>query len=342
MDFSKKLNEYMEMLECNGKELSIATNIKQPIISCYRNNTRIPKYNSDNYNNLISGLLIISKNKNINLKEDDIRNTFKNCFKIEDIDFNIFRNNFNYLINYLKINISDLSKYIGFDSSFISKIKSGIRKPANLNEFVTKVSKFIINNYKNNLQELIKNEVNYHNLYIWLTQNKEHNSLIISKNTSKLYYNLHGYKEAILDALKQSTILNDKEIYLYINMNLSELNKDLSFLTTGTNYLNIILKNGNKIKVIHSLINQNEQINFWLSFNNEQIILYNIEDNSRIYKTFDFISDSVILHAECVLNDIDTSKIIVSNKKNDIKYYQENMNLIFKEVKPTIDFLKKT
>lgn len=331
----------MDLLECNGKELSIASSIKQPIISCYRNNTRIPKYNSNNFNNLINGLLIISKNKNINLNEDDIRNTFKNCFKIDDIDFDIFKINFNNIINYLKINVSDLSKYIGFDSSFISKIKSGIRKPANLNEFVTKTSKFIINNYNNNLQELIKNEVNYNNLYTWLIHNKEENLSIHIKNNSKIYYDLNGYKEAILESLKQSTILNDKEIFLFNNMPITEINKDLQFIKQCHEHVNIILNKGIKLNVILNLerpINElTNELNFWIPLNmTGKINFYYLKDKSNVNKTIDYVSDNIILHGECILNNINTSKILVSNKKNDIKYYKDNMELIFSKVKPLI------
>ena len=85
MDFSKKLNEYMELLDCSGKELSIASNIKQPIISGYRNNIRIPKYNSNNFNNLIKGLINISKEKNIDLDEILLINTLKKCLKMKKL-----------------------------------------------------------------------------------------------------------------------------------------------------------------------------------------------------------------------------------------------------------------
>lgn len=149
MDFSKKLNEFIEILDCSGKELANVSNIKEPIISCYRNGSRIPKYNSNNYNNLINGILIISNNKNINLDENLVKNSLKNCFKINNIDFNIYKDNFKYLIETLKINVSDLARFIGFDSSFISKIKSGIRKPSNYYEFTEKLYNFVINNYQN-------------------------------------------------------------------------------------------------------------------------------------------------------------------------------------------------
>ena len=274
MDFSKKLNEYIDLLDCNGKELSIHSNIKQPIISSYRNNTRIPKYNSNNYNNLIKGLVIISNNKNINLSEDDINNTFKSCYNIDKIDYELFKNNLNTLINTLKINVSNLSKYIGFDSSFISKIKSGIRKPSNINEFTSKVAKFVINNYPENIiKELIKNDVNHNNIYTWLINNNEiieeyninnfikklddfdlNNYIKAIKfdklftptlpkiiTRSKIYYGFDGFKEAQVEVLKQCAFHKNKnEIFMFSNMPMIEASKDLKFTKKYMMYLAFI------------------------------------------------------------------------------------------------------
>ena len=62
-------------------------------------------------------------------------------------DFIFFQNNFNRLINELKINVADISRFIGFDSSYLSKIRKGIRKPHDLNEFSISIGKYITSRY---------------------------------------------------------------------------------------------------------------------------------------------------------------------------------------------------
>lgn len=184
MNFNDKLNELMEIIGCNGKSLSNASGIASPIISGYRKGNRIPKYNSSQLDDLINGLTLLAKNNNIsNLNEDIIRKELEVILNKDDIDFEIFRKNFNILINSLKINVSDLSKYIGFDSSFISKIRSGVRKPLNISQFANSICKFVVNNYfginditiRNLIKcddEVFKDSVLLHDkLYTWLTNN---------------------------------------------------------------------------------------------------------------------------------------------------------------------------
>jgi hypothetical protein len=79
--------------------------------------------------------------------------------------------------------MSDLSKFLGFDSSYVSKIKTGVRKPLNLSDFANGICKFIINNYldTNNAQlkdltkcsdkDLKDTEIMTNKLYFWLTNN---------------------------------------------------------------------------------------------------------------------------------------------------------------------------
>ena len=376
MDFSKKLNEYMEILDCSGKELSVASSIKPPIISGYKNGSRIPKYNSNNFDNLIKGLLIISKEKKVNLNESIIRNTLGNCLKKDNIDFDIFKNNFNTLISTLKINVSDLSKYIGFDSSFLSKVKSGIRKPSNIGEFANKVCKFIINNYQDSndlLKNLIKNDINHENLYMWLTNNKDLNEnfnidsfvkkldnfdlnnyikaikfdklltptlpKIITK--SKYYYGFDGYKEAQLEVLKQSAFFKNKsDIFWYSNMPMIEASKDLKFMKKYMMYLAFILKKGMKLNIVHNLDRPFSELMLGLEgwiplYMTGQINPYYFKNNfNYLYSIIECVSDSAIMHGECITGNLDTSKILVSTKKDDINYYKENAKHLLKKASP--------
>ena len=61
MNFNDSLNEYIDIIGCTNKKLSDITGIAPPIISGYRKGNRIPKYNSEQFNNLVEGIIILLK-----------------------------------------------------------------------------------------------------------------------------------------------------------------------------------------------------------------------------------------------------------------------------------------
>ena len=124
MTFKNVFCKYLDLIKCSGKELSRKSGINESTISGYKKGTKVPKLESENLNKLIDALYLLSEEKNINIKKGDLKKELE-FFSIKDVDFEIFRKNFNELILTLNINVSDLAKYIGFDSSYISKIRKG-------------------------------------------------------------------------------------------------------------------------------------------------------------------------------------------------------------------------
>jgi predicted transcriptional regulator len=184
MNFNDKLNEYIELIGCTNKQLSDITGIAPPIISCYRKGNRIPKYNSEQFKNLVNGIIKLAKEKQINtIDVNNVEKILSSFLNTENINFELFNNNFNTLIYTFKINMSDLSKFLGFDSSYVSKIKTGVRKPLNLSDFANGICKFIINNYLDTNNEQLKDltkcsdkdlkdtKIMTNKLYFWLTNN---------------------------------------------------------------------------------------------------------------------------------------------------------------------------
>ena len=213
MNFSDKLNEYIDLLGCTNKQLSDITGIAPPIISGYRKGNRIPKYDSDQFKKLVSGIVTLSKEKKIDtITKDNVKNDLGNFLKKENINFDLFNTNFNILIETFKINLSDLAKYLGFDSSYVSKIKNGIRKPLIISDFANGVCKFIINNYLDTNNELIKDlikcddkdfkdaDIITDKLYYWFTHNvnKNNNDYNVDNFIKKLdNFDLNDYIKSI-------------------------------------------------------------------------------------------------------------------------------------------------
>ena len=159
MTFSKKLNNYIDLIGCSAKEISVVSLISPSVISRYRSGDRFPKYNSKQLNSLIDGLYILAKKNNIKITKEKIKKDLEETININEIDIELFRNNLNILIKILNINVSELSRYIGFDSSYLSKIRNGTRSPQNINDFTNAIVKYVTNYFNDDKSKIILSDL---------------------------------------------------------------------------------------------------------------------------------------------------------------------------------------
>lgn len=182
MNFKEVLNEYLKELNCSSKKLSNESGLSESVISRYRSGERTPLKNSEQLNKLTKALFNIAKDSGKNKYTfDKIVSDFNSTLVSDNFDYTTFSNNLNTLITSLNINIHEMSKYIVFDASHISRIRYGKAKPSNPVEFSNKICSYILNRYKNpddinNLMMIIgckksdlSNEKIYSTLFNWLT-----------------------------------------------------------------------------------------------------------------------------------------------------------------------------
>ena len=182
MNFKEVLNEYLKELNCSSKKLSNESGLSESVISRYRSGERTPVKNSEQLNKLTKALFNIAKDNDKNKYTfDKIESDFNIALPSDNFDYTTFSNNLNTLITSLNINIHEMSKYIVFDASHISRIRYGKAKPSNPVEFSNKICSYILNRYKNpddinNLMMIIgckksdlSNEKIYSTLFNWLT-----------------------------------------------------------------------------------------------------------------------------------------------------------------------------
>ena len=182
MNFKEVLNEYLKELNCSSKKLSNESGLSESVISRYRSGERTPLKNSEQLNKLTKALFNIAKESGKNKYTfDKIVSDFNIALPSDDFDYTTFSNNLNTLITSLNINTHEMSKYIVFDASHISRIRYGKAKPSNPVEFSNKICSYILNRYKNpddinNLMMIIgckksdlSNEKIYSTLFNWLT-----------------------------------------------------------------------------------------------------------------------------------------------------------------------------
>ena len=155
MNFNIKLNKYLDEIKYSSKDLSIETGISLSAISRYRSGERTPKHNSDQLIKISEVIQNEIKNLNIKKYKDvDILEDLNNLTEKKDnFDYELFSKNFNILINEFKININDMSKYIVFDPSHISRIRYGKAKPSDPINFSTKVCKYIMSRYNSDNEQ---------------------------------------------------------------------------------------------------------------------------------------------------------------------------------------------
>ena len=202
MKFNEVLNRYLEELDCTAKKLSIESGLTGSVICRYRSGERTPIKNSEQLKKLTTALFNIAKEKGKSKYTlDKIVNDFNSTFPNDDFDYSTFSNNLNILITSLNINTHEMSKYIVFDASHISRIRYGKARPSNPIEFSNKICTYIFNRYKspddiNNLSAIIgckksdlANNKFFNTLFAWLTSE----ATPIKSQVSDFLYNLDSF-----------------------------------------------------------------------------------------------------------------------------------------------------
>ena len=182
--------------------MSIESGLTGSVICRYRSGERTPIKNSEQLKKLTTALFNIAKEKGKSKYTlDKIVNDFNSTFPNDDFDYTTFSNNLNTLITSLNINTHEMSKYIVFDASHISRIRYGKARPSNPIEFSNKICTYIFNRYKspddiNNLSAIIgckksdlANNKFYNTLFAWLTSE----ATPVKSQVSDFLYNLDSF-----------------------------------------------------------------------------------------------------------------------------------------------------
>ena len=290
MKFNEILNKYLEEFNCSSKTLSELTNISPAVISRYRSGQRTPAIDSKQLKSIINAIKQISENK---YKEEDIEKEFKNIFQKTHFDYDNFSKNLNQLINTLKINIKDMSKYTLCDASSISRMRYGKIKPSEPVEFANKIASYVTNKCSNEsdrkkIEKLTNNDEEnlYKKVFKYLTNKEENENNDMIKaflnnldkfnlndyikaikfdelkvpsvpfyiTKTKNYFGLEEMKKAELDFLKGTVLSkNNEDVFMCSDMPMEDLAKDIDFSKKWMFGIACLLKKGIHLNIIHNL-----------------------------------------------------------------------------------------
>lgn len=221
MTFKDTFNKLLKELNCTSRKLSINSGISESVISRYRSGERTPKKDSTQINKLIDTLYNISLEQELKYTKEDIKNILLSTLQEDNtFDYETLSKNLNNLIITLNININDMSKYIVFDSSHISRIRYGKTKPSDPISFSNKIANYIVlkyNDYDNlkKISLLINNNITsntlFDQIFTYLTSNNNSNNNEDNHINDFLNnlnnFDLNDYIKAIkFDQLKVPTI----------------------------------------------------------------------------------------------------------------------------------------
>lgn len=145
MTFSELLNEYICIFRCTAGELANASGLTQASLSRYRNGQRMPE--TDTLKKLASGIVRIAAQNGTDLDLDLVFSQLAEAAGIVKTDHTQFSSQFSFLIDAIPINLSELAKSMGYDPSYLSRIKKGQRMPADITKFAESLSAFLLRKY---------------------------------------------------------------------------------------------------------------------------------------------------------------------------------------------------
>ena len=146
--FCKRLNEYMDMLGCSGKEFAEYSGMSEATVSRYKSGAREPKANSDDMKKLCRGIYAAASAKGIDtVSYENVLRELNALAAAEKFDFDSLRQKFCILCNVFSVNLADMSQKLKYDSSYVSRIRNGKRKPSNPQKFVLDVAGYFCRCY---------------------------------------------------------------------------------------------------------------------------------------------------------------------------------------------------
>ena len=140
--FQELLNDYLTQLGCTARELSAASGISAPVISRYRGGSHSPDLTQ--CRKLAAGIAALAAERGLEeITRESVESAFRDALTCpEGFDRKRFCHNLNELLDAFSIGNTELARYLSYDDSYLSRIRSGQRTPRDTAAFALSVGRF--------------------------------------------------------------------------------------------------------------------------------------------------------------------------------------------------------
>lgn len=145
MTFQEVLNDYLTRLGCTARELSDASGISAPVISRYRSGSHSPDLEGEQFRKLAAGIAALGAERGLGeITQESVESAFRDALTCQEgFDKERFRHNLNELLDAFSIGNTELARYLNYDASYLSRIRSGQRTPRDTAAFALSVGRFL-------------------------------------------------------------------------------------------------------------------------------------------------------------------------------------------------------
>lgn len=187
----------------------------------------------------------------------------------------MFSEKLNYIMMLTRTTNTEIANYLNVNQSLISRFRLGNRIPSSKSTYVIDISKYLANKIK---KEKLMDKITplqfdsdvplNESIYNWLCSESESQNNIQSLSDDDFYYYSDtGKRDVTLKFLEENITKKSRTILLYSDENISWM-LDENYQKQWKEYLITLLNQGTKIKIIHSLSrNYDELLNavtMWL------------------------------------------------------------------------------
>ena len=221
MMFHEELRKSLNEMNCTQKELAEAGNLPASTINRYISGKRVPEQDSEQLEKLLNGLQVLSERKGYNgFSREKFYRILQEQLKMNAFDYERFRENLNELIDTLEIKVSKMTKSLYYETSYIQRIRSGQRRPADPEELAGKIAQYVMRHYIvecSGVAQLLgtrKNEVHTEETAVemlkqWLCTGKNHladPTVVFLKKLDE--FNLNQYQQNVqVEKLVESSVM---------------------------------------------------------------------------------------------------------------------------------------
>lgn len=138
MQYQELLNQFFEMSRCTAQELAAASGISASSISRYRQGKSQP--DPESLQKLSEGVVAICEQKGIPLSEER-KTEIRKALEMQETAFSSAR--FDTLLRVMQIQAQELAGYVQYMPSYLSKIRTGKRTPADAEGFVKRLGEYL-------------------------------------------------------------------------------------------------------------------------------------------------------------------------------------------------------